>query len=61
MINTIYILLALTVWMGEALDVHVVNVFPSKADCMRGLAEEQRHTDSLPHCCGGAETLRCVA
>jgi hypothetical protein len=28
-ITTIYVLLALTIWMGEELDVHVVNVFPA--------------------------------
>lgn len=32
MITTIYVLLALTIWMGEELDVHVVNVFPTQAD-----------------------------
>lgn len=61
MINTIYVLLALTIWMGEELEVHVVNVFPSQATCQKALAVEQRHTDSLPHCCGGAAQLRCVA
>jgi hypothetical protein len=61
MITTIYVLLALTVWMGEELDVHTVNVFPTQADCMKALAAETLHTNSLPHCCGGAEILRCFA
>jgi hypothetical protein len=61
MVHTIYILLALTIWMGEELEAHVVNVFASQADCAKALAVEQRHTASLPHCCGGAENLRCVA
>jgi hypothetical protein len=61
MITTIYVLLALTIWMGEELDVHVVNVFPTQADCVKALAAEQLHTDRLPHCCGGAENLRCFS
>jgi hypothetical protein len=61
MISTIYVLLALTIWMGEELEVHVVNVFPTQADCMKALAVETQHTNGLPHCCGGAETLRCFA
>lgn len=61
MITTVYVLLALTIWMGEELDVHTVNVFPTQADCMKALAVETLHTNGLPHCCGGDETLRCFA
>jgi hypothetical protein len=61
MITTIYVLLALTVWMGEELEVHTVNVFTTQADCAKALGVETLHTNGLPHCCGGSETLRCVA
>jgi hypothetical protein len=60
MITTIYVLLALTIWMGEELNVHTVN-FPTRADCLKALAVETTHTNGLPHCCGGDETLRCFA
>ncbi len=61
MVETLFILLALTVWMGEEVEVHVVNVLPTEAECARALAVETQYTNSLPHCCGGAATLRCFA
>jgi hypothetical protein len=61
MVHTIYVLLALTIWMGQELEAHVVNVFPTRAECLKGLVDERSHTANLPHCCGGDENLRCFA
>ena len=60
MVTTLWVLMSLTIWMGEELVVDAVNAYPTEKECRTALEQRARQVAALPHCCGGGANLRCI-
>jgi hypothetical protein len=58
--TTLWVLLSLTMWMGQELVVDAVNAYSTAAECRAALRLRAAEVATLPHCCGGGAHLRCI-